>query len=156
MSLPAKWTDRIFDKLTIVYGSHFLSRWAGLNIADVKADWSHELRGFAEQPDAIRFGLENLPADQPPTVLQFRAICNRRPDPGLPKLPPPAPGAQPEQVAKRIAKVTENAMSGIHPRQWAFNLRRREQGGERLSMVQRHAWRSVLGESTTQPEGAAA
>lgn len=76
MSLPDAWVDRIFDKLTLVYGHQFLSRWDGLDLAKVKVDWAHELRGFAQNAGAIAYGLANLPPAKPPTVLEFRGICN--------------------------------------------------------------------------------
>jgi hypothetical protein len=76
MSLPETWVDRIFTKLSLVYGHQFLSRWDGLAMADVKADWAHELRGFAQNPGAISYALEHLPPGKAPTVLEFRAICN--------------------------------------------------------------------------------
>jgi hypothetical protein len=91
MSLPEAWVDRIFEKLSLVYGHQFLSRWDGMAMADVKADWAHELRGFQQNPRAISYGLEHLPAGRPPTVLEFRAICNG----------PSAP--QPEAVRPAIA-----------------------------------------------------
>ncbi len=75
MSLPEAWVDRIFDKLTLVYGHQFLSRWDGLPIADVKANWAQELARFQQNPSAISYALENLPPAKPPTVLEFRAIC---------------------------------------------------------------------------------
>jgi hypothetical protein len=76
MSLPEAWVDRIFTKLSLVYGHQFLSRWDGLAIADVKADWGHELARFQQNPGAISYALEHLPAGKAPTVLEFRAICN--------------------------------------------------------------------------------
>lgn len=76
MSLPDSWVDRIFTKLTNVYGHQFLSRWDGIDLVEVKADWAHELRGFAQNPGAIAYGLEHLPAGKAPTVIEFRAICN--------------------------------------------------------------------------------
>lgn len=75
MSLPEAWVDRIFDKLTLVYGHQFLARWDGMPIADVKANWAQELSRFQQNPSALAYALENLPASKPPTVLEFRAIC---------------------------------------------------------------------------------
>lgn len=78
MSLPEPWVDRLFTKLVLVYGNDFLRRWDGLEIADVKADWAHELSAYQQSPGAIRYALENLP-QKPPNVLEFRAICQRAP-----------------------------------------------------------------------------
>ena len=61
MSLPAAWTDKIFKKMTLAYGRDFLARWEGIDLNDVKSDWSHELAGFADHPEAIAYALANLP-----------------------------------------------------------------------------------------------
>jgi hypothetical protein len=87
MSLPDAWVDRIFDKMNLTYGHQFLARWDGITVEKVKADWAHELRGFQQNPSAITYGLQHLPPGKPPTVLEFRVICNSpqapRPDPPL-------------------------------------------------------------------------
>jgi len=87
MPLPAPWVDRIFDKLSVVYGHQFMGRWAGIPVEAVKADWAHELSALEANPSAIKFALENLPPSAPPTVLEFRALCSRRPDVAPPALP---------------------------------------------------------------------
>ena len=61
MSLPLPWIDKIFEKLTIVYGRDFIGRWEGLEISDVKTDWGHELSGFENWPGAISHALATLP-----------------------------------------------------------------------------------------------
>lgn len=109
MSLPASWVDRIFEKLQLVYGSHFLSRWAGMDINVVKADWAHELAGFANQPEVIRYALEHLPPDPPPSVLQFRAICNSSPRSDQLALPRPDIKPDPERVASLMARLGQLA-----------------------------------------------
>jgi hypothetical protein len=83
MSLPLPWVDKIFSKLTLIYGRDFIGRWEGLEIADVKADWSHELDGFEKFPDGIAYALKNMPPGKPPTVLEFRALALRAPKPEL-------------------------------------------------------------------------
>jgi hypothetical protein len=81
MSLPMPWVERIFTKLTMIYGREFLGRWEGLNIDEVKADWAHELAGFKDHPECIAHALKNMPDGiKPPTVLEFRAICRKAPD----------------------------------------------------------------------------
>ena len=73
--------DLVFAKLTLVYGRDFLSKWEGLDMAEVRADWMRELGPILSSPMSIRYGLENLPADRVPNVLQFRAICEAAPKP---------------------------------------------------------------------------
>lgn len=78
MSLPQPWVEKIFQKLSLIYGRDFLGRWEGIPLDEVKADWAHELSGYQQSPDAISYALQNLPR-KPPTVLEFRAICEAAP-----------------------------------------------------------------------------
>lgn len=103
MSLPTPWVDRIFDKLTLVYGQQFLRRWTDIDLNAVKSDWAHELSGFQQQPKAIAWALQNLPADKPPTVLEFKFMARRAPPEEMPRLE--APKADPERVAAELAKL---------------------------------------------------
>jgi len=105
MSLPKPWVDRIFEKLALVYGREFLNRWDGVPLDEVKADWAHELAGFGDQPQAIAYALQTLPADRAPNVLQFRDLCRRAPPPERQLLN--APKANPELVAEQLARVRE-------------------------------------------------
>jgi hypothetical protein len=105
MSLPPHWVDRIFEKLAVTYGREFLGRWDGIPIENVKADWAHELAGFAHLPEAIAHALKNMPADKPPTVLQFRDMCRRAPPKQILKLD--APRADPARVKLELAKVLD-------------------------------------------------
>lgn len=79
MSLPLAFVDQIFAKLTLIYGRDFAGRWEGINIADVKADWAHELDGLDRSPQRISYALKNLPHSKSPTVLEFRAIAWKMP-----------------------------------------------------------------------------
>jgi hypothetical protein len=79
--------------------------WEGVEPAAVKADWAKELAGFQQSPDAIRYGLEHLPASKPPTVLEFRDICRKAPLPQWQQLP--WPEANPEVVAPIIEKLKQ-------------------------------------------------
>lgn len=102
--LPAAWVEKVFQKLSLVYGRDFLSRWEGQDLAEVQADWAHELAGYINAPHAIKYALENLP-DKPPTVLQFRATCRLAPAPSVPRLPEPA--LSPEQIAANVIRLRD-------------------------------------------------
>jgi hypothetical protein len=80
--------DAVFKKLTLTYGRDFLSRWEGIDLIDVKNDWAHELRGYENAPDSIKYALQNLPV-RPPSVVEFRALCMRAPPPDVPQLKAP-------------------------------------------------------------------
>lgn len=132
MSLPIAWVDRIFEKLSRTYGREFLSRWDGLPLAEVKDDWAHELAGFANWPEAIKYGLENMPADRVPTVLQFRDICRKAPAKAVKALP--APAADPDRVRAEIAKLNQRSPMGKQdPKGWARRILARHEAGEKLN-----------------------
>ena len=101
--LPREWIEQIFATMIVVYGRDFTDRWAGVAPDALKGDWAKRLAGLAEHPKAIAFALRNLPADRPPNVLQFRALCFRAPR----ALPPalPEPQYTPEQRAARVAHL---------------------------------------------------
>jgi hypothetical protein len=110
MSLPMPWVDRIFTKLTMIYGREFLGRWEGLNIDEVKADWASELSGFKEFPDSIAYALNNMPEGiKPPTVLDFRAMCRKAPEKPVVmlenKLTKEQMAANKKRIAELIARV---------------------------------------------------
>ena len=102
MSLPSRWIDKIFEKLTLVYGQDFLRRWQDIDLELVKADWAHELAGYEAHPAAVAYALANLP-DRPPTVLEFRRIAMRAPAASAPRLQ--APRADPALVREQLAKA---------------------------------------------------
>ena len=75
MPLPSPWVDRIFDKLTLVYGQAFLRKWDSIDMGAVKADWAHELAGFEHHPKAIAWALQNLVPDRAPNALWRRSVA---------------------------------------------------------------------------------
>lgn len=146
MSLPAPWTDKIFTKLTLAYGRDFIGRWEGLEINDVKSDWSHELSGFDAHPEAIAYALANLP-HKPPSVIEFRAIARRAPQAAVPRLE--APRAAPERVAEELAKLAplrakkSDVVAG--GKDWAHSIIARDKAGERLRPITLRFAREALG-----------
>lgn len=143
MSLPAAWVEKIFHKLTVTFGRDFVSRWDGLNVEDVKADWAHELRGFQQNPAAIKFALENCLSGKPPTVHNFKALCIRRPD-STPALPNPP--ADPERVAAELVKLAQvKTASSVDHKAWAKRLKQRHDAGEKLNQNQIRCYRNALG-----------
>ena len=148
MSLPAAWTDKIFAKLTLAYGRDFLGRWEGVDLCDVKTDWSHELAGFEHHPEAIAYALANLPP-KAPTVIEFRALARRAPPPPMPRLE--APKADPERVAKELAKLAplrRVAVQTVGAKDWARRILTRAEAGERIRPIcLRFAQEALKGES---------
>lgn len=144
MSLPSPWVERIFDKLTLVYGQSFLRRWQDIDLAAVKADWAHELSGFQQHPRAIAWALQNLPPDKPPTVLEFRALARKAPPEEIPKLE--APKADPERVNAELAKLAPvRAPRGDDGKDWARRLVEQAEAGGKVRALSLRFAREALG-----------
>jgi hypothetical protein len=94
----------VWKKMSLVYGRDFLSRWEGLDLDEVKADWAHELGGFEKNPMAIHYGLMNLPISKPLNVYEFREICRRAPGP-RPAALLDQPRANPEIVRRSLEQA---------------------------------------------------
>ena len=146
MSLPSPWVDKIFEKLTLVYGQQFLARWRDVDLELVKSDWARELGGFEKKPEAIAYALQNLDAEKPPTVLVFRATALRSPAAVLARLPEPS--ADPERMAAELAKFasirTAATGSGYDHKAWARRLKARHAEGGNLSAFQVACYQSAL------------
>lgn len=143
MSLPMPWVDRIFLKLTLTFGRDFLSRWEGVPIEDVKADWAHELRGFQQNPSAIAYGLENCLAGKPPTVHEFKTACSRRPE-ASPRLSSPV--VDPVIAARVLEGLRAQKQVEAGTKDWARRLKARHVAGDKLSRYQIFCYQTALGE----------
>lgn len=147
MPMPLAWLDRIFEKLTVTYGSAFMDRWRDVDIAKVKTDWLDVLEGM-EQHNGLMIGyaLANLP-EKPPTVIEFRNICRRAPIPEAPRLE--GPKADPKRVKAEIerllAMVKTNPVANVDKKDWARRLRDRHRAGEKLKFIQLRFAREALG-----------
>ena len=96
--------DVIFKKCTLRYGRDFTGRWEGLDIADVKDDWAHELKGIL--PESVAYALQNLP-DKPPTVGDFRRVALIAPIKTLERLDPPRANSEVMKAAlEKLKKYT--------------------------------------------------
>ena len=145
MSLPIEWVERIFAKLTLAYGRDFLGRWEGVDLADVKTDWAHELEGFGAHPEAIAYALANLPP-RAPTVIEFRAVARRAPAPEAPRLE--APKADPERIKAEMAKLAPLRAAPareIDRKDWARRHIARHEAGERIRPITLQFAREALG-----------
>lgn len=149
-SLPNDIVEMIFTRMSVAYGAAWAQMWAGVgDLSMVKAQWATELAGYANNVDAIKHALDHLPVDWPPNSLQFRVICMgaperlRDPAPQLPGMPEKkaditrlnAAMERYEELAKERAK---------NPKQWAQDLKEREERGERLTEFEQNAWRRAL------------
>jgi len=143
MPMPDSWIDRIFDKLTMIYGHQFLGRWSGLDLSKVKGDWAHELDGMEAHPKSIAHALQHLDPNSPPTVLQFREMCRRAPDHPTLALDAPKPDQAvidaALQQAREAVKPQHDVLFPIRQLMW-----REIDGDRRLTQSQRDFWRVAL------------
>ncbi len=146
MSLQTALVDMIFTKMTLVYGRDFLGRWEGLNLADVKTDWAHELGGFEPHPEAIAYALQNLTPGKPPTVLEFRAIALKAPLPQWQELPAPTLSGQKltVEIAKIIA-LKKRAKEVPGAKDWAKHIIENHRAGYKVRPVSLRFAREALG-----------
>jgi hypothetical protein len=85
-SLPADWVDRIFARLQGAYGREFTGQFSmidqstgiDIGIENAKVVWGEELAMFADNAEAIAYGLKSLP-EKAPNVLRFRETCKMAP-----------------------------------------------------------------------------
>jgi hypothetical protein len=129
--LPLEWVEKIFKKLTLVYGRDFQSRWEGLDVMEVKIDWAHELAGLQENPRCITHALQNLPPAKPPTVLEFRALALKCPGESVALLP--LARLEPEVVAQHVARANAVKPTGFFGnKDWAHRIIARHDAGDKL------------------------
>lgn len=104
--LPPGWINRIFAVMEGRYGSLFLDRWRGCDMANVRETWADELGGFVDHPEAIGYALKSL-ADQqfPPTLPEFIAAARRAPRKNLPALSHKFTAEEMEENRKRLNEM---------------------------------------------------
>ena len=146
-AVPAAWVDRIWGVMRATYGAAFDRQWAcppgvdpAQHVAAMRTHWAGNLAPFAINPGAITYALENLPPHAP-NLVEFVALCRRRPD--APVLALDGPPADPARVAEAIAKANARK-TARHPMAWAIELRAREARGDRVSRYGKAAWREAL------------
>jgi hypothetical protein len=141
MSLPLPWVERIFQKLTLNFGRDFTSRWEGVPLDEVKSDWAFELRGFQQNPAAIKHGIETTINGKPPTAQEFKAACLRYESPTVLIANAPA-SAEVVQEQIRRSRVLVNHSTGN--KDWAHRLKARADVGEILTAYQKMCYREAL------------
>lgn len=130
-ALPAEWVTVIFDKCSLTYGRRFMQQWEDVDADRVRADWAHELAGFAHWPAAISYALQHLPADLPFTVQHFRKLARQVPPEVLPALS----YAPASRETREAALAALSARSEDRPvnREWARRIVARRAAGEHIA-----------------------
>lgn len=139
-SLPENWVERIWTTMRATYGAAFDRQWEcpadvepEKHVAGLKAVWGRELRGFQQNPRAIAHALDHLPADFPPNLLQFAALCRRAPQFHVQERLP-APKADQAVIAQVLEAVRPELREA---RAWIPAMQRRLETGDNLTITQR-------------------
>lgn len=138
--LPGTWVHRIWSSMRDNYGAEFDRRWQcpdgtdpEQHVKQLRETWQRELRNFLSFPEAISYGLENLPP-RPPSLPEFRAICLRAParsEQVQAQLLPPAHRDRP-RLAAELGRALE-ALQARKPTACLEEMEERVARGEKLS-----------------------
>ena len=102
------WVERIFVRMSAMYGRLFAEMWAGVDPAEVKATWIDDLAPFCGQQ--IAWAMEQCKSrDLPPTLPMFRSLCQQAPRPAAPALP--APVVPVEEAQRRVQEASAKALA---------------------------------------------
>lgn len=72
--LPVSWIDRLFSRLTVMYGNKFADMWRGIDTKAIKAVWAEDLAGYTG--DELKRGLNWCKSQAwPPTLPEFMTAC---------------------------------------------------------------------------------
>lgn len=77
--LPIAWIERLFERLSVMYGNKFIDLWRGLDLDSVKRAWAEDLAGLTT--DELKRGLDACKREEwPPTLPQFINLCRPQRD----------------------------------------------------------------------------
>lgn len=101
------WVERIFSRMSAMYGRLFADMWAGSDLPEVKVAWTDDLGAFCGQQ--IAWAMEQCKSRElPPTLPAFRNLCQQAPRPEVPALPAPrVPQEVAQQRARELRKQAE-------------------------------------------------
>lgn len=144
------WIERIFARLSGIYGSEFTYKWADVDNDALKAEWADALGGF--HADDIGAALQSCRAQpKAPNLPEFASMCRQNMNTRTTKqIPPltPAERVAAAKVAQKVAQsMSEKKENPNGRKQWAYRLMEREAKGESLPHVSKMFWREALGYS---------
>ena len=145
MTLPIAAVERLFDRLSMTYGTEFKNKWTGMPLNEIKTHWAYELSQFADNLNAIGWALQNLP-DRCPNLIEFKSLCKQAPRPttialDAPKAPADVVDTEISKIISSLVKTPESI--GDHKR-WARRLKERHEKGEQLSPYQINCYKVAL------------
>ena len=101
---PRAWIERLFDRLSGMYGHRFTDMWAGIDPDTVIETWAAGLAGFSLEELLAGFTACGS-RDWPPTLPEFRKLCR----------PPPSYEAAFYEAADQIRRRDMGEDSWSHP-----------------------------------------
>lgn len=70
------WINKLFARMSAMYGIRFLDMWKGTDLEEVKAVWAEKLAGFYEMPGCIKAAIDSCDdRPWPPTLPEFLGLC---------------------------------------------------------------------------------
>lgn len=151
------WIERIFKRLSAIYGQEFSYKWENTDPGALKREWAEALGGFHAAD--IAAALQSC-RSQPkaPNLPEFASLC--RQNMNTHQKPAMAPlSSEDKAAAAKVAELVTKSLSAKEAntkgylvndvlvtiyKQWAVDLVKREAGGESLQMVNKESWREVL------------
>jgi hypothetical protein len=113
-SLPDNWLERLFARLTAIYGSQKVgAMWLDADMGQVKAAWGQALAKYP--PEAIATALQDLPetpSPWPPTLPEFVTLVREAAEYLRTKGMPPLLGHN-EQVADPDSPAVQDALAEL-------------------------------------------
>lgn len=126
-ALPHVWIDKIFARMSAVYGAQFSAKWGSEDLGNVVSVWADELRNFRDHPMAIKYALLNLPTDFPPNLQQFKNLCRD----GITHEPKPLAierkltHEEIEFGRMRVEQIAREVLKPTNARKWIYDLKSR-------------------------------
>jgi hypothetical protein len=118
--LPPKVINKLFFRLSNVYGSQWSQLWKDNDIEEVKDLWADELGYFAHRLDSFAWALDHLP-DRPPNLVQFKKLLNDAPTPHQDLIIDYTKAAPiPEAIAQEMKKI--NQPREVDHKAWAKKI----------------------------------
>lgn len=105
--LPDSWIERIFTRMSAMYGALFRERWRDCDLDEVKRVWAEGLSSFSDNPECFGLALKAMVGECkfPPTLPEFVAICRKHYS--RPKLVALEHKLTPEDIERNKARAKE-------------------------------------------------
>ena len=72
--IPISWVEKLFERMSLLYGTHFADKWKGHDPELIKRLWAEELGYLTRQE--LAFGASKLSTlEWPPSLPQFLKLC---------------------------------------------------------------------------------